>query len=123
MSSTSENSTGLRTFQATAAAIAHGARVKVDSNGLISVAGAAEVAVGVTTEYVAASGYGTVKLFSAAGTYLVLASKAIARGTHLYPAASGKVSDTGTTRIGLVALEASGADGDLLEAAPGFLGA
>lgn len=123
MATTSENSSGLRTFQATAAAIAHGARVKVDSNGLISVASATEVAVGVTTEYVAASGFGTVKLFSAPGTYLCLASTSITRGAHLYPAASGKVAPTGTTRIGLVALEAAAADGDLIECAPGFLGA
>lgn len=123
MASTSENSSGLRTFQATAAAIAHGARVKVDSNGLISVAAAAEAAVGVTTEYVAASGYGTVKLFTAPGTYLCIAASAVTRGSQLYPAASGKVDDSGTTLIGLVALEAASADGDLIECAPCLKGA
>ena len=35
-----ENSSGFKTFQATAAAIPQGARVKIDSNGLISVAAA-----------------------------------------------------------------------------------
>lgn len=123
MASTSENSTGLRTFQATATAIALGARVKVDSNGAISVAGAAEAAIGVTTEYIAASGYGTVKLFNAPGTYLCIAGGAVTRGAHLYPAAAGKVDDSGTTRIGLAALEAATADGDLIECAPCLLGA
>lgn len=123
MASSSENSTGLRTLQATSTAIAYGARVKVDSNGLISVAGATDPAIGVTTEYVAASGYGTVKLFTAPGTYMCLAGGAVTRGAHLYPAASGKVDDSGTTKIGLVALEAAGADGDVIECAPCLLGA
>lgn len=118
-----QNSSGFQTFTATAAAIGEGIRVKVDSNGLISAAGAAEIAIGVTTEAVASSGSGTVKLFSAPGTYSVVAAKSIARGTHLYPAASGKVSDTGTTKIPLAALEAATADGDIIEAAPVQLGA
>lgn len=112
------NETGIKTFQATAVAIAPYIRVKVDSNGLISVAGATDNAVGVTLENVAASGYGSVKLFSAPGTYLVTAGAAIARGALLYPLAAGKVDDTGTTAIGLVSLEAATADGDVIEAAP-----
>ncbi len=118
-----ENSSGFKTFQATAAALALGARVKVDSNGLISVAAANEAAVGVTVEAVAASGYGTVKLFSAPGTFICLAGVAITRGTQVFPAASGKIAATGTTALNLVALEAAGADGDLIECAPVFKGA
>ncbi len=118
-----ENNTGYKTFQATGSAIAAYLRVKVDSNGLISVAGATENAVGVTTEAVAASGYGNVKLFNAPGTYLVTAGAAIARGARLFPLAGGKVDDTGTTAIPLLALEAATADGDVIEAAPALLGA
>ena len=120
---TTENSSGFRTFQATAVALAQGLRVKVDSNGLISVAGAAEAAVGVTTEAIAASGYGTVKLFTAPGTFLCTASVAITRGNQVYPAASGKIAATGTTALPLVALEAATANGDHIECAAIYLGA
>lgn len=120
---TTANQSGIRTFTATATAIAEAVRVQVDSNGLISVAGATDPAVGVTTEAIAASGRGNVKLFSAPGTFLCMAGAAIARGAQLYPLAAGKVDDTGTTKIGLVALEAATADGDIIECAPCMLGA
>ena len=120
---TTANRTGFKTFTATAAAIAEGVRVKVDSNGLISAAGATEIAIGVTVEPVAASGIGNVKLFTAPGTFLCTASAAITRGAELYPTASGKVDDAGTTKLGLVALEAATADGDLIECARYLLGA
>lgn len=120
---TTANSSGYRSFKATAAAIAESIRVTVDSDGLISAAGASTLAVGVTVEAVAASGYGTVKLFNAPGTYLCTAAGAVTRGAHLYPAANGKVDDTGTTKIPLVALEAATADGDIIECAPLLLGA
>jgi len=118
-----ENNTGYKAFTATAVAIAAYIRVKVDSAGLISVAGAAENAIGVTTEAIAASGTGTVKLFSAPGTYLMTTGAAIARGARLFPIAAGKVDDAGTTSLNLVALEAATADGDVIECAPAFLGA
>ena len=60
MATTAEFSSGQRTFQATAAAIPNGARVKVDSARQISVAAATDAHIGVTTEYVAASGYSSV---------------------------------------------------------------
>jgi hypothetical protein len=112
---TTENTSGFKTFQATAAAIGAYIRVKVDSNGLISAAGATDATIGVTQEAIAASGYGTVKLYSAPGTFLHTAGAAIARGAVLYPLASGKVDDTGTTSNGFVALEAATADGDIIE--------
>lgn len=120
---TTSNETGLKTFQATAAALAQAVRVQVNSSGLMLVAGATDPAIGVTTEAVAASGYGTVKLFSAPGTFLVTAGAAITRGAVLYPLAAGKVDDTGTTAMGLVALEAATADGDIIEAARYLVGA
>lgn len=123
MPTTTENMTGIMTFQATAAALAQAIRVKVDSNGLISVAGATDASIGVTTEAIAASGYGSVKLFNATGTFLVTAGAAITRGAQLYPLAAGKVDDTGTTALPLVALEAATADGDIIAAAPCLKGA
>ena len=116
---TTENSTGFQTFQATATAIAESVRVKVDSNGLISAAGATDDFIGVTRHPIAASGYGEVKLKSAPGTFLVTASAAVSRGAKLYNTASGKVDDAsaGGSFSGLVALEAATADGDIIEAA------
>src|SRR5690348_13999835 len=120
---TTANSSGFRTFQATSVAISRAKRVKVDSNGLISVAAATDGAVGVTIEAIAADGYGTVKLFNAPGTFLVTANAAITRCAQLFPTASGNVDDAGTTALPLVALEAATAQGDIIEAAPLLLGA
>jgi hypothetical protein len=124
LGNTTTNSSGYRTFQATAVAIAEGIRVTVDSNGLISAAAANVGAIGVTTEPVAASGYGTVKLWNAGGTFIIQAhATGIAKGAILYPAAAGRIDDSGTTAIPLVALEASTAQGDMIECAPWYLGA
>jgi hypothetical protein len=110
-----ENTSGYKTFQATAVAIAAYSRVKVDSSGLISVAAAAEAAVGVVMEAVAASGYGTVKLFSAGGSFPMIASVAITNGTQVYPAASGKIAASGTTALNFQAIEAATANNDIIE--------
>ncbi len=120
---TTINTSGFKTFQATAVAIAAFKRVKVDSDGLISVAAANEAAVGVTQEAIAVSGYGTVKLFQSGGTFFCTAAGAISRGSQVYPAASGNIAGTGTTLLPLVALEAAGASGDVIECAPALLGA
>jgi hypothetical protein len=115
MASGQENTTGWRTFQATAAALEAYVRVDVDSSGLISVAGATDRGIGVTTEAIAASGYGTVKLFSAPGTFIVQAAAAVTRGAALYGAADGEIDDTGTYDLNLLALEAATAQGDVIE--------
>ena len=114
------NSTGYKSFTATAVAIGEAVRVKLDSSGLISAAAATEAWIGVTTAAVAASGLGNVKLRNAPGTFLVTASAAIAVGALLYPTASGKVDDAAGTGCftGLQAVEAAGADGDIIEAVP-----
>jgi hypothetical protein len=113
---TTENTTGLKSF-VTAAAITEGQRVKVSSAGLADVAGATDLAVGVATTAAASGGTVTVKLWSAPGTFVCVASAGIAAGAQLYPTASGKVDDAGTTALPLVALEAASADGNLLECA------
>lgn len=123
LGNTTSNSTGYRTCQATAVAIGIGKRVKYASTGLISVAAAAEGAIGVTTEDIAASGYGTVKLFNAGGTFIMWANAAIAAGSQIYPTATGGIDDAGTTALPLVALEAATAQGDLIEVGPYLLGA
>lgn len=55
-----------------------------------------------------------------AGTLLLTAASAIAVGTQVHTAASGKVNDTAasTSRPFGVALSAAGADGDLIEVLP-----
>ena len=116
----SENTTGYRTFQATAVAIPAYRRVKIDSNGLISVAGATETGIGVTMAHIPERGYGTVKLWSAPGTFLFTSSEGVSRGTKLFPVADGKVNNDvnqAETSMGFVALEdAVGAD-EIIEAA------
>jgi hypothetical protein len=114
---TSENTSGYKTFQATAVAIEAHVRVTQDANGLISAAGETDLDVGVTQEAVAASGYGTVKLWSAPGTYLVQAAGPVTRGAQLYAKAAGEVDDSGTYKSRLVALEAATAQGDIIEVA------
>jgi hypothetical protein len=114
---TTENNSGYQTFQATAVALEAYVRVKVDSNGLISVAAESDLGVGVTTQAIAASGYGTVKLWSAPGTFMVQAAAAITKGNQLYAAAAGEVDDTGTYKQRLVSLSTATAQGDVVECA------
>lgn len=120
MGSTTKNTSG-RTFQATAVAIPAYSLVTVDSNGLVSASGdnATEQIIGVTTEDVAASGYGNVQLLNAGGTVEVLAGgNTIAVAATVYIDGSGKVgTDSSNTKIG-VALQASSADGDVIEVIP-----
>lgn len=120
MSAVAENSTGYVSLTATAVAIGLGVRVKIDSSGNISAAGATDHWIGVTTSPVAASGVGTVKLRGAPGTFLVQVAGAVAIGARLYPAASGKFDDVQSAgaESGLIAKSASGADGDIIEAIP-----
>ena len=122
MANTTENVTGFKTFTATAAAIARGVRVQFDGTNIL-VAGATDVAIGVTQESIAASGSGTVKLFGAPGTFLIQVHSSMNAGVHLYPAAAGRVDDAGTTKIGLLSLEAATAQGDIIECTPVLLGA
>jgi hypothetical protein len=96
------------------AAGAVGQHLRVKTTGALVVAGSADVELG-TMEYPApAAGVATVRLRTAMGTAKMVASKAIAAGVAVYAAASGKISDTGTVFVGN-ALEAAGADGDVIE--------
>jgi len=115
---TSQNSTGIKTFRATAVAIAAHVRVTIDSAGLISAAGDND-AIGVTLTPIVASGNGSVKLWSAPGTFMVKALTAFAAAAVLYPAAGGTVDDAVVGNpLGLVAIDAATAAGDIVEAVP-----
>ena len=120
MGSTTSQASG-RTFQATAVAIPAYSLVTVDSSGTIAASGdnATEQIIGVTTEDVAASGYGNVALLNAGGTIQVLAGgNTIAVADTCYIDGSGKVgTDNTNTKIG-VSLQASSTDGDVIELIP-----
>ena len=60
---TTKNSTGNKAFTATAVALEAGTRVVLGSGGTISAAAESSLCIGVTTEYIAASGTGNVQLF------------------------------------------------------------
>ena len=119
---TTSNSTGYVSLP-TAAAIAEGQRVKINSSGQIDVAAAADVAVGVATMAAASGANCTVKLWTAPGTFICRANAAITAGARLYPTATGNVDDAGTTALNLVALTAATASGDLIECLPCQVGA
>jgi hypothetical protein len=119
MAHTSENTTGYKAFTATAAALTPGIRVKLDTSGLISAAGATDAWIGTTVSAIAASGTGTVRLRNCPGTHMFVAAGAIDAGDMLYPAASGKVDDVAAGNFtGFQAISAVAADGDIFEAVP-----
>jgi len=107
-----------RTFLATSVAISAYSLVAVDSAGKISVAGdnATDALIGVTTADIAADDYGNVLLLNGSGTMEVLAGgDTIAVADKVYTDGSGKVgTDSSNHRVGY-ALEASSADGDVIE--------
>jgi len=112
-----ENTTGLKTFTATAVAIEAFVRVVLDASGTIAAAGATDLGIGVTQEAIAASGQGTVKLFSAAGTFLIQAAGPVTKAAQVYTAAAGEVDDSGTYKLNLVAVDTATAQGDVIECA------
>ena len=115
-----ENTSGYKTFPATAAALAKNIRVKIDSSGEMLKAGVADVWVGTTVGDVAASGSGTVRLRNHPGTHLMTASAAIAAGAELWGTADGEIDDADPgsgAKIGFVALEAATTDQDIIECA------
>ena len=124
MGSTTSQASG-RTFQATAVAIPAYSVVALDSSGTISVNGdnATDLTIGATTEDIAASGYGNVALFDASGTTEVLCGgNTIAIGAVCYTDGSGKIgTDTSNRSVGY-ALQASSADGDVIEVLTWFRG-
>ena len=107
-----------RTFLATAAAIPAYSLVQLDSAGKMSVAGdnATDLLMGLTIADVAASAYGTCQFLNCAGTVEVLTgTDVIAVGDRVYTDGDGKVGTDATNHQVGFALEASSADGDVIE--------
>lgn len=98
-------------------AIAQYARVKLDADGKVTVAGASDVDIGVAMrEAFAAGDRIPVRLASAAGTFKVIAADEIATGAKIYTAASGKVNDVAGGVDWGRALEGASGDGSIIEA-------
>ena len=109
----------IRTFTATAVALAAHIRVKhTGGAATVEVAGAGEQHIGVTEYAVAASGEVACKLTNFPGTVEMVAAEAFALGATLYGAAAGKVQDTSSGSAIGIALEAAGAAGDVVEVLP-----
>lgn len=106
-----------KTFTADEAIAIH-LRVKLDSDGKVTIAGLTDKDIGTAiTPAFAAGDQITVKLRTGAGTHKMVAIEAIAIGARLYTEANGKVQDTAAStsfQIG-TALEAATADGDVIE--------
>jgi hypothetical protein len=106
-----------KTFVADEAIAIH-LRVKLDSDGRVTIAGLAEKEIGTAvTPAFAAGDPITVRLRSASGTHKMVAIEACPIGALLYTETVGKVQDTAAStafQIG-TALEAAGADGDVIE--------
>jgi|LakMenEpi03Aug12_release.lakeMendotaPanAssembly.Ray.scaffolds.fasta_scaffold36984_7 hypothetical protein len=106
-----------KTFIADEAIAVH-LRVKLDSDGRVTIAGLTDKEIGtVVTPAFAAGDPVTVRLRTASGTHKMVAIEACAIGAVLYTETNGKVQDTAQAtsfQIG-TALEAAGADGDVIE--------
>lgn len=106
-----------KTFEADEA-IAKYLRVKLDSDGKITTAGATDKDIGTAeSEAFAAGDDIAVRLSSATGTQKCVAAGAITVGAAVHTAASGKVNDTQATGAFVygIALEGASADGDIIE--------
>jgi hypothetical protein len=97
-------------------AVAKYLRVKLLSTGKFDVAGVSDASIGTLEEASGAAGdMRSVRLKSAQGTRKMVASGAIAAGAPVYAAASGKISATANGYAEGVALEAAGANNDVIE--------
>jgi hypothetical protein len=117
MGSTTHQET-TRTFTATAVAIVAYRLVALQSSGLVQVTGdnSTDVVAGVTVDSCAASGNVAVKLRSSGGTAEIMTNgDAIAVADLVYSDATGKIGTDSTNVLVGYALQASSADGDVIE--------
>jgi hypothetical protein len=99
-----------------AGAIGQYNRVKLNGSGQLAVAGASDHAIGTVEKAAFAAGdVRDCRLRSAEGTRKMIANGAIAVGTTVFAAASGKISATKNAFPEGIAMEAAGADGDIVE--------
>lgn len=106
-----------KTFTASAAVAKH-ARVVLDAtSGKVDAAVITDREIGTAlTEAFADGDRISIKLRSASGTHKMIALAAIARNATCFTAAAGKVSTTAVTAFEVgIALDASAADGDIIE--------
>lgn len=106
-----------KTFEADAA-IALYQRVKLDSDGKVTVAGLADLDIGTAVKPAFAAGdLVTVKLRTASGTHKMIVSEAVDAGALLYTESDGEVQDTAQATAFAIgtALEAATADQDVIE--------
>jgi hypothetical protein len=107
----------VKSFVADEAIAAH-LRVKLDSDGRVTIAGLTDKELGTAVTAAFAAGDSiAVKLRTGAGTHKMIAVEALAVGATVYTEADGKVQDTAQAtafQIG-TALEAATADGDVIE--------
>ena len=81
--------------------------------------GLTERGIGVVTQAGVSGDIVRVALHSKQGTYKMVAAAAIAKDANVYTAASGKCTTTASTAFPLgIAIEAAGADGDVIEVMP-----
>lgn len=91
-------------------------RVKENSSGQAALAGANDAEFGVTEKAVFTANEPTpIRMRTAQGTYKMVANGAVTAGATVYGAASGKVSATAGTVVIGTAVNAAGADGDIIE--------
>lgn len=109
--------TNTKTFVADAA-IPMYRRVKLDSDGRVTIAGLTDKDIGTAvTAALAAGDRVTVRLRTAAGTHKMVASEALDAGAAVYSESDGEVQDTAqaTSFVVGTALESATADGDIIE--------
>ncbi len=99
-------------------AIAIHLRVKLDSSGLVAIAGVEEDIGNIRDAVLAASAVCTVVPKNIEGTRIMVADGIIAAGADVYPAASGKVTATVQGRRLGKAVIAAAANGDWIEVQP-----
>jgi hypothetical protein len=94
-------------------------RVKIDANGDWAQcgAGAGGKAIGIALESVTVGKPLTAYLLNRGGTVKMKAAVAIAKGALVYGGAAGKINVTNTNCLEGMAVEASTADGDIIEIA------
>lgn len=112
-----QDDTGWKTYEADEAIPIY-SRVKLDSDGKITLADLADRSIGTSTRAAAAAGdLISIKLRSAPGSHRVRVKEAVAIGAALYSEADGEVQDTAEA-LGWhegVALSASTAEDDVIE--------
>jgi hypothetical protein len=94
------------------------ARVKLDSDGRVTIAGLDEKEIGTAENETFAAGQDVaVRLRTAGGTHKMIAIEALPAGAAVYTETAGKVQDTAQATAFLIgtALEAATDDGDIIE--------